>query len=225
MRRSVLLYSAMIWGLAVAAFAWNGAGAAPETEPLGPTDGCPHTFDVLQYAITLAIDIENETVSGSAMIRCVAEEPDLVSIDLDFAVLTVDSVRSPDSALAFIHDEEVLTVNLQLLERNNRLLANNIANMDTPNFRPSHIDFERTLKIALRDGHLKPEGVEGGRTPRKPMRIFHERDMGAGRNDGNRVDIEDEMTRLATNTGKYNLYASLLKKRFQIAKDMLTRLR
>ena len=113
MTRSVLLYSAMIWGLAVAAFAWNGAGAAPETEPLGPTDGCPHTFDVLHYAITLAIDIENETVSGSAMIRCVAEEPDLGSIDLDFAVLTVDSVRSPDSALAFIHDEEVLTVNLQ----------------------------------------------------------------------------------------------------------------
>lgn len=142
--------------------------------------------------------------------------------------MRLDAQEGVESVVASLNDVSavnLLSMNLRLLERNNRLIANNIANVDTPNFRPSHIDFQRTLKLALRDGFLKPEGERGGRTSRKPLRIVYVEDSIAGRNDGNHVDMESEMTGLAVNTGRYNLFASLLKKRFEGAKGMLTRLR
>lgn len=120
---------------------------------------------------------------------------------------------------------DLLAVSMRLLERNNRFLANNLANIDTPNFRPSHIDFHESLKLALRDERLTSgtAGVAGGERGR--LRIVLEEDGLEARNDGNTVDIEAEMARLAANTGKYGLYASLLKKKFGIMKDMLTRLK
>ena len=114
---------------------------------------------------------------------------------------------------------DLLAVSMSLLERNNRLLANNIANIDTPNFRPSHIDFHESLKRALRGMAATPGGAV------KTLRVVLEEDGSEARNDGNTVDIENEMMRLAANTSKYELYGSLLKKKFQITKNMLTRIR
>jgi len=120
---------------------------------------------------------------------------------------------------------DLLAVSMRLLERNNRFLANNIANIDTPSFRPSHIDFHESLKMALRDERLTSgtAGVAGGERAR--LRIVLEEDGLEARNDGNTVDIESEMARLSANTGKYGLYASLLAKKFEMTKDMLTRLK
>jgi flagellar basal-body rod protein FlgB len=114
---------------------------------------------------------------------------------------------------------DLLAVSLRLLERNNRLLANNIANVDTPNFAPSHLDFQESLKKALRDEALTSGGV------RRPLPMVLEEDGCEARNDGNSVDIETEMMKLAENTAKFELYAGLLKKKFEITKGMLTRLR
>ena len=120
---------------------------------------------------------------------------------------------------------DLLAISLRLLERNNRLLANNIANIDTPNFKPSHVDFHQSLKRALRDKAWTSgtARTRGGRP--KALSIVLEDDGLEARNDGNSVDIETEMMRLAENTGKYDLYASLLKKKFELIKDMLTRLK
>jgi flagellar basal-body rod protein FlgB len=120
---------------------------------------------------------------------------------------------------------DLLAVSMRLLERNNRFLSNNIANIDTPNFRPSHVDFHESLKLALRDERLTSgtAGVAGGE--RAKLRIVLEEDGLEARNDGNTVDIESEMARLAANTGKYGLYASLLTKKFEMTKEMLTRLK
>jgi flagellar basal-body rod protein FlgB len=112
---------------------------------------------------------------------------------------------------------DVLAVSLRLLERNNRLIANNIANIDTPNFRPSHIDFQESLRLALRQ--------TGGGAGHRGLRVVMEEDGLESRNDGNYVDIETEMMLLAENTNKYTIYASLLKKKFDITKKMLTTLR
>ena len=114
---------------------------------------------------------------------------------------------------------DLLAVSLSLLERNNRLLANNIANVDTPHFTPSHLDFHESLKKALRDEALTSGGV------RRPLPMVLEDDGVEARNDGNSVDIETEMMKLAENSSKYDLYAGLLKKKFEITKGMLTRLR
>jgi len=78
----------------------------------GPTANCPHSFDVLHYEITLFVDIDNETVSGNALVRAKSEEPDLEAIELDFAALTVDSVTGTAGALASAHSDPVLGIDL-----------------------------------------------------------------------------------------------------------------
>jgi flagellar basal-body rod protein FlgB len=112
---------------------------------------------------------------------------------------------------------DVLAVSLRLLERNNRFIANNIANVDTPNFRPSHIDFQESLRQAV--------SRAGGDAWRTQLRVVMEDDGREFRNDGNSVDIETEMMKLAENTNKYNILAGLLTKKFEITKKMLTNLR
>ncbi len=112
---------------------------------------------------------------------------------------------------------DVLEVSLRLLERNNHLLANNIANIDTPNFKPSHIDFQESLRGAL--------GQTGGAGRGRGLRVVMEEDGLESRNDGNTVDIETEMMKLAENTNKYNIYSGLLKKKFDMMKKMLAGLR
>ena len=112
---------------------------------------------------------------------------------------------------------DVLGTSLRLLERNNRFIANNIANVDTPNFRPSHIDFQESLKRAVSQTEADATGGS--------LRVVIEENGLEGRNDGNRVDIETEMLRLAENTNKYNIFAGLLTKKFETIKKMLTTLR
>ncbi len=120
---------------------------------------------------------------------------------------------------------DLLGVSLRLLERNNRFLANNLANIDTPNFRPTHVDFNESLRLALRDRVLVPEKVQAQAAFSRELRVALEDDGLEARNDGNTVDIETEMMRLAENTSKYELYGTLLKKKFSITKNMLTRLK
>jgi len=120
---------------------------------------------------------------------------------------------------------DLLAVSLRLLERNNRFIANNLANIDTPSFRPSHVDFHESLKLALRDRVLAPETAQDQVGSGRALRIALEDEVVEARNDGNTVDIETEMMRLAENTAKYELYGSLLKKKFAITKNMLTRLK
>jgi len=120
---------------------------------------------------------------------------------------------------------DLLTVSMRLLERNNRFIAHNIANVDTPNFRPSHIDFQESLERALRGQLSVSNRATGRNATSKSLRLVLEEDGAECRNDGNYVDIETEMMQLAENTSKYNIYASLLKKKFQVMKKMLTTLR
>ena len=129
------------------------------------------------------------------------------------------------SGVSEVSTVDLLAVSLRLLERNNRFLANNLANIDTPNFRPTHVDFQESLKLALRDKVLAPETAQAQGGSRRALRVALEDNGVEARNDGNTVDIETEMMRLAENTAKYELYGSLLKKKFAITKDMLTRLK
>jgi len=70
------------------------------------------SYDVLHYDIALNIDVEGELLSGSAAISSLCIEPGLDQIELDLAVLSVDSVLSDGAPIAFSHDDNVLTLDL-----------------------------------------------------------------------------------------------------------------
>lgn len=93
------------------------------------------------------------------------------------------------------------------------VLANNIANVDTPYFKRSNVSFESLLKSEM-DGS-KPT-LRGRRTDTKhfeigpsssiPVPAISTDESTAMNNNLNNVDIDSEMTRLAENQLRYNSY-------------------
>jgi aminopeptidase N len=75
-------------------------------------DNCPHSFDVLHYDITMFVDIDNEMIYGDTRVRAMSQTPDLAQIDLDLAVLTVDSVLIGEDLVTYSHVDSVLTIDL-----------------------------------------------------------------------------------------------------------------
>jgi flagellar basal-body rod protein FlgB len=110
-------------------------------------------------------------------------------------------------------DSKIFTLlegGLDGLSLRNKVLADNIANVDTPNFKRSDINFEEVLQQALKvkdAGHIELQrtsprhlpgiGISGDSLIIKDKRTTF-------RNDGNNVDIDMEMARLAQNTLEYN---------------------
>ena len=126
---------------------------------------------------------------------------------------------------AGIDTSTLLVQAMKVREQNHRYLANNIANVDTPNFTPSEIDFQKTLHTMV-----EGRGAVALRTTR-PRHFDHstyrtEMDHLAfsSKNDYNKVDIDDQMSKLAQNTGEYGTYARLLSKKFEMTKAMLSSL-
>jgi aminopeptidase N len=88
------------------------AASVCEVSASDPTANCPHSYDALHYGLTLLVDVEGELISGRAAVRAVSEETALETVDLDFAVLTVDSVLRGGVQVAAVHDDPVLTIDL-----------------------------------------------------------------------------------------------------------------
>jgi flagellar basal-body rod protein FlgB len=124
-------------------------------------------------------------------------------------------------------DTGQLLVNaMKTCRENHRMLANNIANVDTPHYNPRELDFQKTLRnavemrgrVSLRE--TRPEHISSG-----VGRPEFERLAILSKNDYNKVDLDDQMVKLSENTSKYNLYGSLLAKRFEVSKNMLSAIR
>lgn len=103
------------------------------------------------------------------------------------------------------------------------LIAGNIANVDTPFYKPKDISFENMLaekraqhlgknlnelNLAKTNGmHLEPKHINNA----NKTEIFF-RDGHMARNDGNSVDIDTETTELSKNGMMYNALLAALKK-------------
>jgi len=112
------------------------------------------------------------------------------------------------------------------------MIASNIANADTPNYKPRDISFEQALvekkasllhtdsnqlKMAQTNaGHIKPEKEVSSF---KPTTFF--RDGHMARNDGNSVDIDVETTEMSKNSIMFNALVSALKKDALIYKSVI----
>lgn len=89
----------------------------------------------------------------------------------------------------------------------NTVLANNIANADTPGFRPSDVDFHASLADALSEG---PEAAAAVAFAPEELAT------GAQRADGNGVDSEAEAAKLAENGLELNALTQVANSRMQI---------
>ena len=112
------------------------------------------------------------------------------------------------------------------------MIASNIANADTPNYKPRDVSFEQaliqkkaallkndntTLKMAQTDAsHLKAEKQA---TLSKAALYF--RDGHMARNDGNSVDIDVETTEMSKNSVMYNAIIGAMKKDHAIFRSVI----
>jgi len=115
---------------------------------------------------------------------------------------------------------------LSFTQARHRMLTENIANADTPNYRTKHLDpgaFQEALATAIDDRKASPSGEfriaasrqveqdEQGRLVVKPQEepaenvLFH---------DGTNVRIEQQMAMLAENAMMHQTVAELLRERY-----------
>lgn len=96
-----------------------------------------------------------------------------------------------------------------------RVTADNLANVDTPDYRPGRVVFEEQLQAALQRGET-PEAIHSLRpqvqTPTSA----------ALRRDGNAVDVEAEMATLAETELHYSAMLKLLTRKLLMLKSVAT---
>jgi len=94
----------------------------------------------------------------------------------------------------------ILTKQLDACTLRQQVIANNIANFNTPGFKKSEVSFQQQLKKALDNNQVKQNNNLAKLTPE----ITQVKGT-AMKVDGNNVDIDQEMVNLATNTLLYRL--------------------
>ena len=108
------------------------------------------------------------------------------------------------------------TPNLQMLEKGldatslrHRVLSHNVANVDTPDYKRSDVDFSAIFADATGDGltlkKTSPRHLDGVMSSANKAVVTD--NSTTIRNDGNNVSIEQEMTWLAENSIQYNSIA------------------
>lgn len=88
----------------------------------------------------------------------------------------------------------------------NSVILNNVANVDTPDFKESRVEFETLYRSAI-DG--SDEDVD-----RNVRAVVVENETTTYRMDGNNVDIDEQMADLAKNVIYYNTLSTKISNEF-----------
>lgn len=88
----------------------------------------------------------------------------------------------------------------------NEVIANNIANVDTPNYKRQDINFEAQLRRALGSSRYETVDAKVAHVTSSELeaRVYTDSANYSYRLDGNNVDIDTENVELASNQIKYN---------------------
>lgn len=105
----------------------------------------------------------------------------------------------------------------------NELIANNIANQDTPGYKRQDVDFESQLKQAMKSSKYVSidDKVSNLRMSSLKPRQFTDYGNYSYRMDGNNVDPEQEQVALAANQLKYQGLMSSLTHEFNNLKAVM----
>lgn len=114
-----------------------------------------------------------------------------------------------------------------------KAISNNLANVDTPGFKRSEVAFREKLKKAIEENGAANRDLGLARTDSKHISLHPSAELGALepelvhqnsttlRNDGNNVDIDLEMAKLAQNTVVYQALAQLTQSQFSELKSAI----
>jgi len=101
-----------------------------------------------------------------------------------------------------LHRNELLSRLLDVASLRHRVIAQNVANVNTPGYHRLDLDFEDAFARAVADGD-----------PAAALRVqpsIVEDTSGPERADGNNVDIDNELSRLEKNTLLYRTFAQII---------------
>jgi len=112
------------------------------------------------------------------------------------------------------------------------MIASNIANVDTPNYRPRDIRFEEALSqktaqlYGIKDTTLQMTKTSGSHlsgidTTSQMRGTTFFRDGHMARNDGNSVDLDVESSEMAKNSTMFNALTAAIKKDSMLFKSVI----
>ncbi len=112
------------------------------------------------------------------------------------------------------------------LTERQHVLAHNVANANTPGFRPSELkklDFGRMVAEEARGVQLAATNVKHIAPPRPPTRFeaFEEPDSGDALPGGNAVVLEEQLMKVTDNAMQYQLTTSLYRKHLAMIRAAL----
>lgn len=97
-----------------------------------------------------------------------------------------------------------------------KVIANNIANVNTPGYKKMEVSFADQLeKVLNKDSMNKFDTLQ------PKIVISKEDSSGTVRNDGNNVDMDKEVSSLVKNTLTYSIYTQLLAKKYEGIKSAI----
>lgn len=101
----------------------------------------------------------------------------------------------------------LMKMGLDATELRGKVIANNIVNINTPNYKRKYVTFEDTLKNNIKE------------TPKIEVKTDKNSEV---RLDGNNVDLESEKINQATTTLQYNALVSLTNTKIAMSKSVIS---
>ena len=97
-----------------------------------------------------------------------------------------------------------------------KVIANNIANVNTPGYKKMEVSFADQLEKAVNESSMNKFD-----TLQPKIVISKEDSSETVRNDGNNVDMDKEVSSLVKNTLTYSIYTQLLAKKYEGIKSAI----
>lgn len=106
---------------------------------------------------------------------------------------------------------DTLKQGLDVASLRQQTIANNVANLNTPRFKRSHVSFEENLRKAQEDNRFEMQATHSRHFSTPAVEPVAPEvkvdDSTTQRIDGNNVDLEKEMINMVTNQLRYNALA------------------
>lgn len=126
------------------------------------------------------------------------------------------------------NNSKVLEKSLDAAWSRNDIIAQNLANIDTPEYKRKDVAFEQYLNDSLGKNSLEGKLTDTRHIPihtkdidKIEPTITEDNSETSMRIDGNNVDIDNEMSYLAKNTIKYNALIQMINSNYSKIKNVI----